>query len=941
MSNYKHENIDKQIILKMKKQICLLTLFLLLVSMVQAQKGILKGKIVDESNLALPGAYIYSSDKNYAAVTDVHGNYVITNIPEGEYDIKVTYIGFNDTDAHITIAAGKTTVKDFSLKAGIGLDEVQVSASLQGQSKALNQQKTSARITNVISSDQVGKFPDANIGDALKRIPGINVEYDQGEARFGTVRGIAPQYNSVTINGERIPSAEAETRSVQLDLIPSDMIQMVEVSKAVTPDMDGDAIGGSINLVTLSQPYKQRFTASVGSGYNFISETPAVTANLIYGNRYANNIIGIELSASYDDNSLGSDDIEAEWDGDNDNFYLDELQIRQYFVQRIRQSYSANFDFKINDNNTIYLKGMYNRRKDFENRYRNVFKTKGEPTEKDSEGYDIYTLKKVNKQIKVGDNNKNARLEDQQMMQFSLNGDHILGKVKADWGVSFSKASEDRPDERYLQYVQKGDDDTYVKGDISDPRKPFLTLSDESLMDFSSGSGWDFDELTNEHQNTYDEDLVARLNFEIPLAQGVFKNSLKFGGKYKAKSKKRDNNFYTYTPNDEESFNSQVFANTKDQSRDNYIPGDKYDVGKFVTKEFAGGLDVNSSDFTGEPDYSEYAGNFDATEDVTAGYIMLNQQLGTKLSAVAGVRIENTSTEGEGYDYDDDAKTLTSTGKLSHNYTNILPDLHLKYNLNNNSILRFAYTTTMSRPGYFDLIPYLEIEDDGETVSIGNSELIPTTSNNIDLMFEHYIKSIGMISGGFFYKNINDFIVDYNDDDYTYNGVEGVDFSQPMNAGDADLLGFEISVQRQLNFLPGLGIYANYSYTHSKINNFQIKNDDGDIRTDVEVMAGTPENTFNASISYDKKGFGARISYNYAGAFIDEYGNSSFNDIYYDKATHVDFNLNYSFKKHYLVYVNLNNLTNQPLRYYQGQSDRTYQAEYYNMTAKFGIKANF
>ncbi len=912
----------------MKKQISLLTLFLLLVSMVQAQKGTLKGKIVDESNLALPGAYIFSSDKNYAAVADVNGNYVITNIPEGEYDLQVTYIGFEDSNTHISIASGKTTIQDFTLKAGIGLDEVEVSAALQGQSKALNQQKTSARITNVISSDQVGKFPDANIGDALKRIPGINVQYDQGEARFGTVRGIAPQYNSVTINGERIPSAEAETRSVQLDLIPSDMIQMVEVNKAVTPDMDGDAIGGSINLVTLSQPYKQRFTASLGSGYNWISETPTITANLIYGNRFANNKLGMELSGSYDDNSLGSDDVEAEWDGDNDNYYLSELQVRQYFVQRIRQSYSADFDFKINENNTIYLKGMYNRRKDFENRYRNVFKAKDEP---DANGYYANEKRKdkVQKQVKVGDNNKNARLEDQKMMQYSLNGDHILGKVKADWGVSYSKASEDRPDERYLQYVQK---ESNFVADISDPRKPFMTLQDESKMDFVADNDWEFDELTNQHQYTEDIDFVARLNLEIPLAQGDYKNSLKFGAKYKAKSKKRDNDFYSYSLVDESAFNNLVFANTEDQTRDNYLPGDKYDVGKFVTTKFAGELNLSDgSMYEGEPDYSEYAGNFDANEDVTAGYIMLNQQLGSKLSAVAGVRIESTSNEGEGFTYDDDEGTLTPTGKLSHDYTNILPDLHLKYNFTDNSILRLAYTSTIARPGYFDLIPYVQLEENGTEASVGNPDLKPTTSNNIDLMFENYFKSIGMISGGLFYKKINDFIVDENlEDVYGY-----TKYSQPINGGNANLFGFELSAQRQL--FAGFGIYANYSYTHAKVSDFNIEDREGE---DVD-MAGSPENTFNASLSYDKKAFGARISYNYAGAFIDEYGDSAFEDVYYDKSTHVDLNLNYSFKKHYLVYVSLNNLTNQPLRYYQGQSDRTYQAEYYNMTAKFGIKANF
>ena len=158
------------------------------------------------------------------------------------------------------------------MNEGVELQEVQVKGAFQGQKKAINTQKNNLGITNVVSADQVGKFPDSNIGDALKRISGINVQYDQGEARFGQVRGTSADLSSVTINGNRVPSAEGDTRNVQLDLIPADMIQTIEVSKVVTPDMDGDAIGGSINLVTKNSPYKRTINATAGSGYNWISE---------------------------------------------------------------------------------------------------------------------------------------------------------------------------------------------------------------------------------------------------------------------------------------------------------------------------------------------------------------------------------------------------------------------------------------------------------------------------------------------------------------------------------------------------------------------------------------------------------------------------------------------------------------------------------------------
>ncbi|GAF04610.1 TonB-dependent receptor [Saccharicrinis fermentans] len=365
----------------MKKLFLFLTLLMLSVFGLKAQTGNIRGRVLDANNLSLPGASIYTEDFNIGTFTDVNGHYIISGIQAGEYQLKVSYIGFQPMVLKAIVKSGKTTIVDFKLDPGMGLDEITITGGLQGQSKALNQQKSNGNITNVIAADQVGKFPDANIGDALKRIPGINVQYDQGEARFGNIRGTAPQYNSVTINGERIPSAEAEIRSIQLDLVPSDMIQTIEVNKAVTPNMDADAIGASVNLVTLSEPAGERISGSVAAGYNGLAKQANYTANIIYGNRFVRDKIGMTIGASINNNNLGSDNVEAEWDGDDNNYYLKELQVRQYYLQRLRQSYSGSFDFKLNENHNLYLKGMYNRRKDWENRYRNILAADDAPAQ--------------------------------------------------------------------------------------------------------------------------------------------------------------------------------------------------------------------------------------------------------------------------------------------------------------------------------------------------------------------------------------------------------------------------------------------------------------------------------------------------------------------------------------------------------------------------------
>ncbi|MBE0673544.1 MAG: carboxypeptidase-like regulatory domain-containing protein, partial [Bacteroidales bacterium] len=456
------------------------------------QTGVIKGRVVDSDNLSMPGATVMIESLNRGAVTDSYGFFTLTGIPGGMYELSVSYIGYKSEMKQATVENGRTVVIDFLMSSGIELSEVVVSGQLQGQSKALNTQMNKGNITNIISSDQVGRFPDANIGDALKRIPGINVQYDQGEARFGNIRGTAPQYNSVMVNGERIPSAEAEDRSIQLDLVPADMIQSVEVNKAVTPDMDGDAIGGSVNLVTRSAPYDRRVNMTLGSGYNFLSDKLMYNGSFVFGDRFAANKLGVIVSASYHNHQLGSDNVEAEWDymdeDDKDgSAFAEEINIRQYSVQRIRQSYSAALDYRLNSNNTLFFSGIYNHRNDWENRYRTVYK--------DIE-YDEDTdtwIGEIEKETKGGTSDiKNARLEDQRMMNFALGGDHQFGRINADWTASYSKASEERPNERYIVYKAEGL--TFVP-DFSDGTKPKITsVTPSSSADFSSD--YEFDELT-------------------------------------------------------------------------------------------------------------------------------------------------------------------------------------------------------------------------------------------------------------------------------------------------------------------------------------------------------------------------------------------------------------------------------------------------------------
>ena len=218
---------------------------------------------------------------------DINGFYKLPNLKPGAYTLKVTYVGYNPIYKKVNITdTKKVIVEDIVMSEGIELSEVNVKGAFSGQRRALQMQKEAMGVTNVVSADQVGKFPDSNIGDALKRINGINVQYDQGEARFGQVRGTSADLTSVTVNGNRLPSAEGDTRNVQLDLIPADMVQTIEVSKVVTSDMDGDAIGGAINLVTKNTPFRRVLNFTGSTGYTWISGKPQWNIGATWGDRF-------------------------------------------------------------------------------------------------------------------------------------------------------------------------------------------------------------------------------------------------------------------------------------------------------------------------------------------------------------------------------------------------------------------------------------------------------------------------------------------------------------------------------------------------------------------------------------------------------------------------------------------------------------------------------
>lgn len=914
----------------------------------ELKHGTIKGRILDTSNQTLPGATIYIDSLHTGVVSDINGFYTLTNIALGTYKVKVSYVGYSPVEMTITVPEGKTVESDVMLNDGVKLREVVVGGAFNGQRRALSSQKNAMGIVNVVSADQVGKFPDSNIGDALKRISGINVQYDQGEARFGQVRGTSADLSSVTINGNRIPSAEGDTRNVQLDLIPADMVQTIEVNKVVTADMDADAIGGSINLVTKNTPNKRMFNATAGSGYNAVSKKAQLNLGLTYGDRFFNDKLGLMFSGSYQNAPGGSDNAEFEYDVDDGSVVMKEAQMRQYYVTRERQSYSLALDYEFNPDHKISFKGIYNRRNDWENRYRVVYKDldESDPSEQS-----------IELQTKGGaDDTRNARLERQQTMDFTLDGEHNLGgRLLMDWAASFSRASEDRPNERYFGLKMDNNTGENLINTFRGigGRAPYSTIAIPGL----DNEGWELDELTNSNQSIYENEWKFRLNFELPLMKGLYGNTLRFGGKYTNKEKDRETTMYKY---DGEDVNDNPIFNDggawrehgSSQIRKGFMVGDNYPEGThFVSKKYLGSINFNS--MQGEPDYEEMSGNYHAKEEITSAYLRFDQKLGQKLDLMLGLRMEHTVLNYRGLNWvvdEDENESLESTGNRKNSYTNWLPSVLLKYDVNDDLKLRASFTETLSRPKYSALIPSVNYNRADEEATIGNPNLKPTTSYNFDLSAEYYFKSVGLVSVGFFYKSINNVIVDEvwkgMDSQLPITGTYDYEISKPINAYDADLFGVEVAYQRDFGFitpaLKCLGFYGNYTYTANKTKNHHFEHrvlEDGE---DVD-MIGSPEHTANASLFFEKWGFNLRLSYNFASAFVDEMGEVAQLDRYYDKVNYLDLNASYTFGKRFktTIYADVTNLLNQPLRYYQGTKDRTAQVEYYGARFNAGIKVSF
>ena len=870
------------------------------------------GKVVEaESGRPLDGARVHLRRAGLAAITDAQGRFVFPRVSAGVDTVEVAYIGRQAQSRPITATGRPVSGVDFQLPVSVvQLAEVEVLGVMaKNQAEALNRQKNAANITNVVASDQMGRFPDASAPEAVQRLPGVAVARDQGEGRYIQIRGGSAANTQVTFNGNEIPSPEGEARQIALDAVPVDVLESIEVSKAITPDMDGDAIGGAVNLVTRQAPDVPTFSAELAGGYGTIRREPSLSGALTYGRRFADDRFGFLVSASGSRREFGSDDIEPEYDlGDPglDDDALEGLDTRHYTLWRARIGATTALDWRIGDYSNISLTGIYSELQDDENRRRVVHAIE------DGE-------------ISFGHKN---RFEAMKLFNLALAGDHLLpGGIGVDYDLTLSRSSEREDYDWEAEFIQE---DVTFDPDISDPANIQTNPTDGAVTDGT----YTFDNILTGGDNTKNRDLTAALALTVPYHLGGKANGrFKFGGKIRDKDKDQD---VTEIDNELVDDADDIVLGTDIGGPFDY--GSGFNPGPYPFPRNATSADDVielptrfSSSLESELNLEAQTNDYELDERVTSVFAMTELDLTQDLLLLPGVRYEHTDFTSVGFDFDPDAETLTPI-TAERSYGNVLPMVHLRYRLTPQTNLRAAFTTTIARPNFFDLVPFRLRED--EDLVLGNPDLEATTSRNFDLLLEHYDRRIGVLSAGAFYKRLSNPIFLFTED----NDLGGAT-SQPRNVESAEIRGVEIAVQQQLRMLPspldGLGVWANYTYTDS-----EAELPGG--RT--ARLAGQAAHVFNTALSYERGGFSGQVSLNYNDSFVLEFGSDVVGaeeraeDIFLDKHLQLDLSSSYRFTQSASLFLELVNLTNEPFRTYQGSSVRPRQAEFYESWGRLGVR---
>ncbi len=925
----------------------------------QEKKGSISGHVTDVNHDALVGARVEVQPNGYAVTTDAQGAFTISDLTPGKYTLTVSYVGFKPFSKDVTVAAGVTNA-DAMLDIETVNEQVIVPGERErGEVEAINREMNADNILQVLPAEVITSLPNTNIADAVGRLPSVSLERDEGEGKYVQVRGTEPRLTNLTLDGVHVPSPES-VRQVKLDAIPADLVDSVEINKTLSPSQEGDAIGGSVNLVTKRAGERPYMSLQTMGGYTPVGLGGRLNeVDGTVGRRFGHEKrLGLLFGGSYDYNQRGTDDIEPA-PGTNDfgapgspdiRPVFFGMDVREYAFYRQRYGFVGSADYKLGQGSLIYLRGLFSHFLDYGDDW--IYTPS-------VNSFISPTLTGTDSQV---DYSHVVRRPQQRIFNVIAGANHSLGKTLITYegalGQGRSKGGFYSAHFSGPSNVQYSIDDSHpfvpkfnqVGGtDIFDPAN--YTLGGPNFNFFRTVSM-----STDNH--IFERDLTGSLSVTRQYTVGSHFGAWEMG--FKIRDAHKSSNFHepTFDVNTNGLLSLTAVAGTTNPNPGYYfgnyklLPLSNFD-------KILSFFNANRSQFTEATDFEHLisdSNDYHSIERVVAGYVQNTITVG-HFKVLGGLRIEGTqgSFVGTIAKFNPDGSFNSDTpAPGAQTYTNFLPSVQVQYNINGSTNIRAAYGRGIARPNFSDLPPFQLVEPGRNRVSVGNPALKPTHANDYDLLFEHYLKSVGIVEAGWFYKDLSEPIFQIQ----TTLPASDPNFPnfqqrQPVNGRKAHITGIEFAWQQHFTFLPrllnGLGVSANYSYTTSQAK-FPIDPNTGQpTRADSPALLRQAPNNWNFDTTYDKGPISARLGLTHNDRNIFAYNfqdgadggiKGPNGDVYYYPHTQVDAQVSYRLPHGHGVHfiVSMLNLNNEVFGFYQGSEQFPIQREYYSRTISGGLR---
>ena len=915
--------------------------------------GTLDGSVVDATGTrALQAAQVTILELGRTTSTERDGSFRFPEVPAGTYTLEVRYVGAPTETITVTVPETGTVQQTVAL--GSADDSILVVGQLANQASALSRKRAADTVSDVLTRDAIGQFPDQNVAESLRRLPGINVLNDQGEGRFVAVRGLDPNLNATSLNGVRLPAPESDVRQVALDVISSDIIESITVKKSLTPDMDADTIGASIEIETTSAFDREEalYTARVEGSYNELSNELTPKGSFDFATRVTEDF-GVSGGISYYRRFFETDNVEADDWTDNDSaIYPEEIQYRDYDVERTRISGTLGADFRVGETTELYARGVWSQFDDQEYRRRLILKVEDALVVGDGSLVSFYDGPQAagdDGEYELGvERDVKDRFERQRIWNVVVGGETRLDSGWfAEYSASYARSSE-KEDGSIDPAVFARDfsgDSQRIDIDFAG-RVPTLDIAGNGRT-FRDPSGYELDEIEytalsdsvdDEYAVTFDGGRDFFLDAGTLTLQGGFK------GRWREKRYNFDVEFWE---TDDFTLADVLGVSTYRLAAIDPVPNYDgvrrfFDANRdaFELNEFDSGVDSALEDYT-------------ASEDILAGYGLARFE-NSALTVIGGVRYEHTSNDLAGNlvtitETEDDEFFTVTPQTAEKDYGFWLPSVNVRFEAAPDLILRAAGYRSLVRPGLFQLAPHVELNEDDEA-AFGNPDLEPYEAWNGDLSAEYYMSSNGAITAAVFYKDVSNYIAEVDvDEPGVFLGTAFEEATIPINGESAEIFGVELGVSQALDFLPGLLsgflVQANYTYTDAT-----GSVPDGDV-TDLSsvtdyreiTLPATSKHTLNGVLGYEKGPVSIRLSGTYRDRYLDELGGDPEEDRYVDDHFQLDLSARLRLNEQvqlYYEWVNINDAKYFAYNNYGGQRNLL-QYEEYSWTMKFGARLNF